>query len=222
MKTFPLCFLLFLVPVVLKAQRVQIGFDAGPTVAHRFMRSDSEALRRIFADERAMIRYNVGVDVGLRVGANGQLGMGLLYAPRGYGQHFQMTDENGAPLPKDLKILYHFDYLDVPVWGKYRFGVRERQSFYALAGFNNSFFLRNTTVVRNSPVPLPDDPKLTLPRYTPGVLLGLGMRRAVSDKFSVEAGPQATLQLENLFGDNYPVKRFLYTAGLNFRVAYDL
>ncbi len=222
MKTFPFVCLLFLVPVVLKAQRVQVGVNVGPNLGHRFLRSDSEMFRKAFADERVIVRYGVGVDVALQVGENWQIGTGLLYAPRGYGQRAQLTDENGAPLPEDSKTRYHFEYLDVPLWTKYRFGVRERQSFYALAGFNNSFFLRDRIVVRNTLSPWSGRHSTALQRYLPGALLGLGIRRAVSDKLSVEAGPQATVQFENVFDGNLPLKRFLYTAGLNFRVAYGL
>ncbi len=222
MKTLLFVFLLFLVPVVLKAQRVQIGFNAGPTAAHRFLRTDSEAIRSIFADERVILRYSVGLDVALRVGANGQIGTGLLYGRRGYGQRFQLTDENGQPLPRDLILRSYLDYLDVPLWGKYRFGVRERRSFYALAGFNNSFFLGQRAVVKNNTQPWPNEPSPAYRPYIPGAMIGLGIRRAVGEKLSVEAGPQATLQLQHPLEGEPILKRFLYAAGLNCRVAYDL
>jgi|GEM_PF-2942262 len=222
MKTFPLVFLLVLVPVVLKAQRVQVGFNAGPMVGHRFLRTDSEMFRKAFSDERAIVRYGFGADAALRVGANWQIGAGLLYAPRGFGQRIRVTDENGAPLPKDQIIRYHFNYLDVPLWAKYRFGVRERKSFYALAGFNNSFFLRDRIVVRNTGAPSRGRHTTALRRYLSGVTIGLGMRRVVSEHLLVEAGPQTTLQLASVFDGSFPLKRFLYTSGVNFRAAYDL
>lgn len=221
MKTFPLVFLLFLVPVVLRAQRVQVGFNAGPLVGHRLLRTDSEMFRKLFSEERAIVRYGVGADVALRVGADWQVGTGLLYAPRGFGLRVQINDVNG-PLPEDAKIRYHFNYLDVPLWAKYRFGVRERQSLYALAGFNNSFFLRDRIVVRHSVAPSSGRHFDALRRYLPGAMMGLGMRRSINDKLLIEVGPQATLQLDNVFDGNLPLKRFLYTAGLTFRVAYDL
>ena len=51
-------------------------------------------------------------------------------------------------------------------------------------------------------------------------MIGLGLRRQFTDKVSVEAGPQATLQLQNVFEGDTPVKRYLYTIGLNLRAAY--
>ncbi len=222
MKAFTFALFLFLVPIVLKAQRVQVGFNAGPTINYRILRSDSEMLRKIFEDERAIIRYSVGVDVALKVGANWQIGTGLLYGLRGFNQRFQQTDENGSPLPRDLKIQYHFNYLDVPVWVKYRFGVREQQSLYVLAGITNSFFLREKTVVRGNASPWPDSPPLAFRPYIPGTMIGIGIHRTLSEKISVEAGPHASLQLQNVLDGNPSLKRLLYTAGLTFRAAYNL
>lgn len=219
MKVSACVLFLFLVPVVLKAQRVQVGFNAGPTIGYRYLRTDSETFKNLFRSEREVIRYNLGVDVVFRAGANWQVGTGLHYGSRGYSQRLQMVDVNGGNLA-DFKLEDHFDYLDVPVFFKYRFGLREKRSFYSLAGVNNSFLLRHETVSKGGPA-LPASPDLALRRYNFGVITGFGMRFELSDKVSFEAGPQATLQLQHLFEGDTFVKRYLYAAGLNFRAAYD-
>jgi hypothetical protein len=57
-------------------------------------------------------------------------------------------------------------------------------------------------------------------KYNAGAVIGLGLRCQLTDKVLVEAGPQATLQFENLYERRTPANRYLYTLGLNLRAAY--
>lgn len=219
MKKLSLVLFFCLVPLALWAQRVEIGFNAGPALSYRYLQTDLKMFKELFnASERPIVGYRMGFDVVLRPQAKWQVGTGLLYNLRGFSNQLMLTDENGRS--SDSRVAMHIHYLEVPVFLKYRFGVRDKRSFYALAGINNSFYLTDVTAVKEGPSFVRMEQGAGFRKYNAGVMIGFGLRRQLTDKLSVEVGPQATLQLQNLFEGDTPARRYLYTIGLNLRAAY--
>ena len=150
MKKFPFVLLVCLVSLSLRAQRVELGFNAGPALSYRYLQSNPKTFKELLdASERPILGYRVGLDIVLWPQATWQVGTGLLYNLRGFSNHMTLTDDNGRS--SDSRIAMHIHYLEVPVFLRYRFGIRDKQNFYALAGINNSFFLTNTIVVKEGP-----------------------------------------------------------------------
>jgi hypothetical protein len=219
MQKLPFVLFICLVPLVLKAQQVELGFNAGPALSHRYLQSGLKEFKELLnASERPILGYRLGLDVVLRPRATWQVGTGLMYNLRGFSSHLMLTDINGNA--SDSRVGMHLHYLEVPVFLKYRFGVREKQNFYALAGINNTFFLTNVMAVKEGPYMVLVEEGGEFRKYNAGAVIGLGLRRQFTDKVSVEAGPQATLQFENLYQRRTPANRYLYTLGLNLRTAY--
>jgi hypothetical protein len=221
MKTFSFVFLLFLVPIMLKAQRVQVGITARPSLNYRILRGGSASFVELFnAAERVKFGYSVGADVVFRPRAKWQLGAGLLYSRQGFRYQVQVTDENGGPAG-ELKINEHFDYLDLPVFLKFQPGTGKKQSFYYLFGVNNSLFIGHKGVLKNNPFPHPYQSELPAERrYQVGPVIGMGLHQQLNEKITLDIGPQASMQLLSLFTGNSFVNRHLYSIGLNLRLAY--
>ena len=218
-----LSFVLFicLAPLVLKAQQVEFGFKAGPALSHRYLKSGhKEYAATLNASERPILGYRLGFDVVLWPQAKWQVGTGLMYNLRGFSTNLTITDWNG--MPSDYRAGKHLHYLEVPVFLKYRFGVRENRNFYALAGISNSFFLTKVTAVKDGTYLMLMGEEGEFRKYNVGAVFGLGLRRQLTDKILVEAGPQATLQFDNLYDGRTPGRRYMYTVGLNLRAAYSL
>jgi hypothetical protein len=219
MKKFSFVLFFCLIPFALRAQRVELGFNAGPALSYRYLQTDLKMFKELFDEyERPILGFRAGFDVVLRPQAKWQVGTGLLYNLRGFSNHLTVTDENGRS--SDSRIATHLHYLEVPVFLKYRFGVRDKRSFYALAGINNSFFVTNITAVKEGPSFVRTDEDAEFRKYNAGAIIGFGLRRQFTDKVLVEAGPQATLQLQDIFGGDTLTRRYLYTIGLNLRAAY--
>jgi hypothetical protein len=221
MKKLPFVLFICLVPLVLRAQQAEFGFNAGPALSHRYLQSGhKEYEAALNASERPILGYRLGFDVVLRPQAKWQVGTGLQYNLRGFSSKVTLTDWNGTP--SDSRTRKHLHYLEIPVFLKYRFGVRAKQNFYALAGVNNTFYLSHVTAVREGGYLVWMGEGEKYRQYNAGAVVGLGLRHQLTDKVLVEAGPQATMQFENLFVGRTPARRYLYTVGLNFRAAYRL
>ncbi|MBD0258601.1 MAG: PorT family protein [Cytophagales bacterium] len=221
MKTLLLALFLCLLPLVLMAQRVEVGLDAGPALSYRLLQSSFKEYEEVLnASERPLLGYRVGLDVVLRPQAKWQVGVGLLYNLRGFSNQVTFTDANNNP--SESRFAKQLHYLDVPVFVRYRFGGQEQQSFYALAGVNNSFFLSDQFVAKEGPPDAQGGPREAFRPYNAGAMIGFGLRRQLSEKVSVEAGPLASLQLQNAYKGDTPARRYLYTLGLNLRAAYRL
>jgi hypothetical protein len=219
MKKFSFVLFFCLVPLALRAQRVELGINAGPSLSYRYLQTDLKMFKELFnASERPIVGYRVGFDVLLRPQAQWQVGTGLLYNLRGFSNQLTLTDENGRT--SNSRIAMYIHYLEVPVFLKYRFGIGDKRSFYALAGINNSFFLTDITAVKEGPSFVRMEEGAEFRKYNAGAMIGFGLRRQFTNKLSVEAGPQATLQLQNLFEGDTPTRRYLYTISLNLRAAY--
>jgi hypothetical protein len=222
MKTFPFILFLLLVPAVLKAQRVQTGFAVNPALNYRLLRGGSAGFIDLFNEvEYSKFGYSTGVDVVLRPRAKWQIGMGLLYSRQGYRLQVPMTDENGTHAG-DLRIAEHFDYLDLPVFLKLQPSVRRKKhSLYYLFGVTNSLFIGHQSILKNNPLNEPyQSSPLSVRRYQIGPFVGAGLHHQLNEKVSVDIGPQASMQLLNLWKGNSFLNRHLYTVGLNFRLAY--
>ena len=131
-----------------------------------------------------------------------------------------ITDSNGY-YAGNLKTIGHFDYLELPVFLKFQPGAGKKRSLYYLLGVNNGLFIGYKEVVKNNPLP---DPYQYAPpsvrRYQVGPVLGMGLHQQLNEKFTLDVGPQASMQLLNLFAGNSFINRHLYWVGLNLRLAY--
>ena len=62
-------------PLALKAQRAELGFNAGPALSYRYLQSDLKAFKELFdTSECPIVGYRAGFDVVVWPQAKWQVG----------------------------------------------------------------------------------------------------------------------------------------------------
>jgi hypothetical protein len=228
MKHFlPLASLLF-VATMSWAQPTTWSVNVTPTISYRLsnLSPTDEAVRN---GERSVHAFEFGVQVRTPLTDRLTLGVGLMYARRGFA-NLHVSSPYQPALIRGFGIEFVQDFIDIPFFLTYSFAHNERFRWYTLGGIVNGLLLREQNIVttrtyeRNAQeVPtdvqeLLEKPYLGASRqHNLGVLGGLGVRARVDAKTFVGLEAISKVILTPLQDFASGTQRRSYTIGINFR-----
>lgn len=199
----------------LKQKKHYLGFSLSPDFCFRKIKSNSEnkwIKDNVDSLEVGKLGYTLGFTYQYVLNKKIDLVSGLLFSNKGEKTKKQYTSK-----PSQFNYNTQFYYLDIPVLFKYNF-FNKKVKFFASAGVScNIFLTRRTTQITGY---TNDDKKVNYYSKT-GIspvniaLIGsIGLECPLTKKWNFKLEPIYRRSMSSIA--NTPIKKYLYSFGLNF------
>jgi len=226
--------------------RLLIGINFSPDYCYRNLINDngSEMSSYIIDGRNNREEYKIGYTTGLNVAYNisKNLGfeLGVQYSNKGYSFTIDWSNltfgdmidprygfvypTQNTPIPSNVKTLYNYIYLDIPLRALYRFGKKKIQ-FITGIGITTNILLKATQInvyeyddgdTERKTKDAPYD--FNSVNFSPMVSIGIDYQ--ISHKFNLRAEPTIRYGLMSI--TNSSIKEYLWNGGFNISCFYAL
>jgi opacity protein-like surface antigen len=212
----------------LRKGKFEIGISFSPDYTYRKLKSDAQS--KDIADirdtmETAKFGYTAGLNLAYHINKRFVIETGLLFSDKGEKtKKVSFTNVPSGQLPIYYTYKYHYLYLDVPLKVDY-YILTGKFKFYATAGVSGNIFLtQKTTLIQGHDN---GDSESTVSTNSSGfnrinfaVLAGIGLDYPISNKLKLQIEPVYRLSVTSIV--DAPIKSYLYSAGVNFGLYFNL
>lgn len=210
-----------------KEKKMEIGVSFSPDYCFRKLKPDADS--KWIADSRDTLEipkfgFSVGANFIFKINKKLALETGVLFSDRGE-QTKKYSLENVPSGQKPIMYSYNFHdyYIDIPIKVNYYF-LSGKLKFYVTAGISAGFFINQKTTSITS---FGNSDSKTTSKVDPGfskvnlaALAGCGIKYPMNNKTNLKIEPLYMRSITPII--NAPVKVYLYSAGLNIGIYYNL
>ncbi len=212
----------------LRKGEFEIGILFSPDYDFRKLKSDasSQAITDIRDTmETAKFGFTAGLNLAYHINKRLVMETGLLFSDRGEKtKKVSFTNVPSGQLPIYFTYKYHYLYLDIPLKVDY-YILTGKLKLYATAGASgNVFLMQKTTLLKGNDNGNTEKTSFAsnsgFNRISVSILAGLGLDYSISNIIKLQIEPMYRRSLTSIV--DAPVKSFLYSAGINFGLYYNL
>lgn len=212
----------------IKNNKCEIGFSFSPDYSYRSLKSDaSNQLIKEIRDtlEVPKFGYTAGINLLFHIHKKIVVETGLLFSDKGEKtKKTSFVNVTNDQLPTYYTYKYHYYYLDIPLKVNY-YVLMGKLKIYLTAGISGNIFLtQKTTLLEGHDN---KDTKRTSFTFNPefnrfnlAFVAGAGINYKVSKRTDLKVEPIYRRSITPI--DNFPIKVYLYSAGLNIGLTYKL
>ncbi len=211
----------------IKRKKIELGISFSPDYAYRTLKADADS--KAITDYRdtaevAKFGYTTGINAAFKLNKKWNVEAGVLFSDN--GQRIKKYSLESVPYGQQAVTYaynFHYYYLNIPVKADY-FIVTGKLKFYVTAGVSANIFLsENITAINGygnseSKKTTKVDPGFS--RVNLGMLAGCGIRYPIGKRTDLLVEPIYRRSLTSII--DAPVKGYLYSAGLNIGIYYNL
>jgi hypothetical protein len=208
-------------PDSLKIRKHSIGISFSPDYSFRRLvaNSSSKWMKQSFDTlEVAKFGFTTGINYQFQLNEKIELVSGLLLSDKG-----EKTKKQFSSKPALFNYNNHFYYLDIPLAVKYNL-IRKNIKFFVFSGLSCNVFLTQkitqVTGYTNDDVITKNFNKNGYRSINIAVLAGCGMECPISKNWNFRLEPTYRYSLNSIA--NTPIKKHLYSVGLNFCLSTSL
>lgn len=226
--------ILILLPVVLycstdstKSKKIAIGISFSPDYCFRTLKPDANS--KWIADSRdtmeiPKIGYTTGINLEFKINKKISFFTGILFSDSGEKTK-KNSLENVPTGQKPIKHSYnfHYYYLNIPIKTNYHI-LTGKFKLYLTAGISANVFLTqkttSITIYGNSESKINSKIDSGFSRINIAMLAGCGISYPINNKAVIMIEPVYRRSIISVI--NAPIKGYLYSAGLNIGLYYNL
>lgn len=207
--------------------KFQFGVSFSNDIGYRLLKhNDSDPSNDFVLEQRNEIEipkycYSAGLTIAYRLSERARLSSGLLYSNKGY-QTEKLSTYSGTPdplIPNEAQFRYNFNYIDIPLLYKYRFG-QGKWRFQIGGGITTNVFLKEVRqtieyfdddVEKDS-----EDTEYDYNRINLSPQVSFGITYDIHERFLLTASPVFRYGILKII--DTPVTAYLFTGGLNVAI----
>lgn len=209
-------------------RKFEFGVSFSNDIGYRLLKhNDSDASNDFILDQRndreiPKYCYSAGVTVAYKFNADARISSGILYSNKGYQTEKLTFQPSSDPaIPKDVRIRYNMNYIDIPLLFNYRFG-QNKWRFSIGAGIKTSVFLNeiqtsmlyyDDKVDRES-----NETTFDYNRFNISPQLELGVIYDLHERFYISASPTFNYGILKII--DAPITAYLFTGGINLGIHF--
>ena len=199
----------------LKQKKHHVGFSLSPDYCFRKVKSNAENnwIKEAFDTlEVGKLGYTIGITY--QYSLNKKIGFvsGIMLSNKGEKTRKQYTS---SPTPFNYNSQYY--YIDIPLLFKYNF-LCKKIKLFASAGFScNVFLVHKTSQItgyKNDDVKINSYSKTGLSPINFAIIGSVGLECPLTNKWSFRLEPTYRRSVSSI--SKAPIKKYLYSVGLNF------
>lgn len=214
----------------IKPDKRQVGFVYAPEYAYRTLKSAQD--ERWITETRdevevARFGYSTGINFAYKVTAKCMFEAQALFSDKGETvKNYELGNIAIASyldrIPDKGALINHYYYLDVPLKLNY-YLLNSNVKVYVTGGASVNYFLFQKTITilkfkDGSEEKYTSRSQPAFEKINIALLAGFGINYDLSDKYTLKIEPVFKHAITPVI--NAPVKTYLYSAGINFGVAY--
>ena len=214
-------------------KRIQIGINFSPDYNYRTLKdNDTNSVNSIIIDIRndqeiAKFGYSTGLNVCYNFTKTIGLETGIHYTEKGFQtKKLDIVGNQPDPsLPNNIKFIYNFFYIDIPLKANIMFG-RKRISFFSSIGFITNIFIKETSTsileFSNGRIEKKTQPSTMLHynkvNISPSISTGIDFK--MNDRMNLKIEPIFRYGVFKII--NASITDYLWNVGINITYYYKL
>lgn len=213
---------------IISTRKISYGVTFSPDYCYRTL--NSEASKQWVIDLRdsteiAKFGFTTGISLIIKPWDRISLETGLHFSDKGEKTiilELNPIDPNDPALPTNqIKLNYHFYYLDIPIKANY-IVLKGKANLFVSAGFSVNIHLSNQTIVHfvGSEEKQTWSNNVDLSRVNMAILIGGGIDYSINDKLNLRLEPIYRRSIIPI--NDASVKQYQYSIGANFGLFYKL
>lgn len=220
----------------------RLGLTGGPTlrslhVTNRVLWPDG--FENENAEEFSLLGWDIGITIEKSINNKWSISSGVFFSKKGWELNpYPSYDTRTNELIAKTSVLYHFEFLEIPLLLQYDFYKKPKLKLFVKGGPSAGWMLSNyrtlniqwgqPTEVQIEELHESWDPRNYYYRnFNIGIWLGIGITKSIGKHIEISAEPQLKAFIKDVndpdewkFSKIDSERRYLYSLGLNLSIHY--